>query len=444
MDQPQPTVLKRSQPSAFSLQPPFVLRARIVVPIRREPIEDGAVVVQAGRIAAVGRWRSIHRRFPGSVTDLGDAALLPGLVNAHCHLDYTDMVGLFPPPKSFCDWIKLITTEKSCWTDSDFAKSWQAGAGMLLRTGTTTVGDIEAIPQLLPDVWQATPLRVISFLEMTGVRSRREPATILAEAVEKIESLSLKPCSAGLSPHAPYSTTPGLMRHVATAARRRRWRIVTHVAESATEFEMFKHARGEMFDWLARSQRDMSDCGGVSPVQHLAKSSLLGPNLLAVHVNYLAPGDAELLARKRVSVVHCPRSHDYFRHAEFPRRLLAKAGVNLCLGTDSLATVRKHPRSQPELNMFLEMLAFAAKHPGVPAKQILRMATVNGACALGLKGQAGELACGANADLIVLPCPRKVADIFESVLHHSGDVSASMIAGQWAIAPRFMRQATLF
>ena len=423
----------RVQPSSILHPPSSIFRARIVVPIRRAPIEDGAVVIAGQGIAAVGRWRSIRRRFSGPVTDLGDSVLLPGLINAHCHLDYTGMAGLFPPSKSFCDWIKSITTEKSDWTYSDFAKSWLDGAKMLLRTGTTTVADIEAVPQLLPDLWHATPLRVISFLEMTGVRSRREPEAILAEALGKIESLPPGRCAAGLSPHAPYSTTPGLLRHAAAIARRRRWRIVMHVAESATEFEMFKHGRGEMFDWLARSQRDMSDCGRLSPVQHLAKIRLLGPNLLAVHVNYLAPGDAELLARKRVSVVHCPRSHDYFRHEAFPRRTLAKAGVNICLGTDSLATVRKHPRPQLELNMFLEMRAFAVKHPGVPAKQILQMATANGARALGLAGKAGELVRGANADLIALPCHRKVGDIFEAVVHHAGDVSASMISGRWVI-----------
>ncbi len=435
---------KRSQSSTLNPQPLLILRARVVVPIRRGPIEDGAVVVGCDRIAAVGRWRSIRRTYSGWVVDLGDSILLPGLVNAHCHLDYTGMAGMFPPTKSFCDWIKSITTEKSCWTYSDFAKSWLDGARMLLRTGTTTVADIEAVPQLLPDLWRSTPLRVFSFLEMTGVRSRREPKTILAEMAEKIDSLSPGRCAAGLSPHAPYSTTSKLIKLIAAAARRRRWRVVTHVAESATEFEMFTQGRGEMFDWLMRSQRDMADCGGGSPVQHLVKNRLLGSNLLAVHVNHLAPGDAELLGRKRVSVVHCPRSHDYFRHAEFPRRALAKAGVNLCLGTDSLATVRKHPCTQLELNLFLEMRAFAGKHPGVSPRRILEMATVNGARALGLRGKAGELTRGANADIVVLPWPGRNADSFEAVLHHEGDVNGSMIGGQWALAPRFMQQPALF
>src|SRR6266516_1763479 len=120
---------------------------------------------------------------------------------------------------------------------------------MLLRSGTTTVGDIEALPELLPEVWDATPLRVISFLEMTGVRSRRDPELILQDALARIEALPHRRCAAALSPHAPYSTPPRLLRLAAAAARQRKLRVATHVAESATEFEMFRHGRGEMFDW---------------------------------------------------------------------------------------------------------------------------------------------------------------------------------------------------
>jgi aminodeoxyfutalosine deaminase len=413
----------------------MILRARVVLPIWRPPIEDGAVVVAGNRIAGVGRWRGMGAKLSGPVIDLGDAVLMPGLVNAHCHLDYTHMAGLFPPPRSFCDWIKSITTEKGVWSDSDFARSWLEGARMLVRTGTTTVGDIEAVPQLLPEVWQGTLLRVISFLEMTGIRSRRNPEAILAEAVEKIALLPEGRCTAGLSPHAGYSTTPLLMRRTASVARQRRWRVVTHVSESATEFEMFRLGRGEMYEWLQRSQRNMSDCDGVSPVWHLARTGLLGRNLLATHVNYLAPGDVELLAEKRVSVVHCPRSHDYFRHQAFLRRALAKAGVNLCLGTDSLATVRQRRHQRVELNLFDEMRAFAVSNPGVRPQQIIKMATVQGAQALGLGGRAGELKPNTFADLIALPYKGKTSECFNAVLHHAGPVKVSMIDGEWAVPP---------
>jgi aminodeoxyfutalosine deaminase len=413
----------------------LILRARAVLPIWRPPIEDGAVVVWGGEIAAVGDWRTIRAEYQGTVCDLGDTILMPGLVNAHCHLDYTHMAGLFPPRKSFCDWIKLITTEKAQWTYSDYAESWLDGAKMLLRTGTTTVADIEAVPELLPDVWDATPLRVLSLLEMTGVRSRRNPDAILGDALRTIQSHRHDRCSLGLSPHAPYSTTPRLLRRSAAAARKRKLRVATHVAESATEFEMFQKADGEMFEWLSRNERDMSDCGGISPVQHLARQHLLGPHLMAVHVNYLASGDTRLLAKKNVAVVHCPRSHDYFRHSRFPYRKLATAGVNVSLGTDSLATVRLSRRGRPELNLFLEMQAFANQHQAVPAHKVVQMATQNGARALGLAGQIGEISRNACADLIAIPFTSKRAETNEAVINFSGDVTASMIGGRWAIPP---------
>jgi cytosine/adenosine deaminase-related metal-dependent hydrolase len=362
-------------------------------------------------------------------------ALLPGLVDAHCHLDYTNMAGQFPPPKVFSDWLKVITSAKSQWSYSDYAESWLDGAHMLVRTGTTTVADIEAVPELLPEVWDSTPLRVLSFLEMTGIRSRRAPQAILQEAVDWIDSLKHSRCGAGLSPHAPYSTLPELVRLSARTARKRKWCLTTHVAESLQEFEMFASGRGEMFDWLQRNARDMSDCGLGSPVQHLERCGALGENLLAVHANYLRGKDAALLGKRKVSVVHCPRSHLYFRHGPFPLRQLTRAGVNICLGTDSLASVFKTRRQSIELNLFEEMRALAAAQEGLSPREILDMATINGARALGMKGKIGELSPRAFADLIAIPFSGKVADIYDSVLHHKGNVAASMIEGQWAIAP---------
>jgi aminodeoxyfutalosine deaminase len=422
------------QPS--TINPQLILRSRVVLPISRPPVKDGAVLIHGNRIAEVGRWRDLSAQVSeASVVDLGDAVLLPGLVNAHCHLDYTDMAGQFPPQKSFTDWIKLITTAKSEWSYTEFAESWLRGSKMLVRTGTTTVADFENVPELLPEVWIATPLRVISFLEMTGVKSRRDPHAILRGALERIESLAHERSSASLAPHAPYSTTPELVKLSAEAARRRQWPLSIHVAESAQEFEMFKRARGVMFDWLKRNERDMDDCGLGSPIQQLHRCGALEKNLLAVHVNYLGPNDAALLKRKQVSLAHCPRSHSYFQHAKFPFTKLAKAGVNICLGTDSLATVIKTRRQTVELNMFAEMRAFSATHPRVPAKNILQMATINGARALGRAGQFGESSKGALADLIAIPFAGRVAAVHETVVQFEGEVAASMIDGQWAIAP---------
>ena len=413
----------------------MILRARVVLPVTRPPIDDGAVLISGNRIRTVCGWRDLTVRADEQVIELGDTILLPGFVNAHCHLDYTDLAGEIPATQRFTDWIKSITTAKAGKIYADFAQSWLRGAQMLLRTGTTTVADIESVPELLPEVWLATPLRVFSFLEMTGVKSRREPRLVLDDAVRKIESLPASRGGAGLSPHAPYSTRPELLRLSAAAALEKGWRLVTHVAESNLEMQMFSHARGEMFDWLQRNDRDMSDCGLGSPVQHLERHDYLSDNLLAVHVNYLAPGDAALLGQRGVSVAHCPRSHAFFRHRRFPREELAGAGVNICLGTDSLASVTKMRGRSIELNLFTEMQAFAAAHPDAPPERIVRMATVNGACALGLQGKIGEVSENAMADLIVVPFRGGSPDAFEAVIQHVGDVAASTIDGEWVKCP---------
>lgn len=425
----------RGQLSSQSL----ILRARAVLPISAPPIENGAVVTHGDRIVAADRWGRIPRELTSTnaatLLDLGDVVLLPGLINAHCHLDYTDMAGLWPSPKKFTDWIPWMLAAKAEWSYSNYARSWLNGAKMLLQSGTTSVADIEAAPELLPDVWDSTPLRVFSYLEMTSVRSKRDPAEILDEALRKIGSLEHHRCAAALSPHAPYSTSPELLRLCARAAREKNLRTAVHVAESQQEFEMFTHARGEMFDWLKKNGRDNSDCGLGTPLEHLDRAGLASGNFMAIHANYLDDGDFKLLPKRGVSVVHCPRSHHYFQHKTFPLEKLLAANVNICLGTDSLATVAKNGKDSLELNLFSEMQAFSRSNPGCAPETILKMATVNGARALGLAGKIGELSSYACADLIAVPFAGKISDACEAVLNLDGRVNGSMIAGQWAVAP---------
>lgn len=414
----------------------FALRARVILPVSQPAIEDGAVFVSRGRIAAVGRWRDLRRKAPAHVHDLGDAVLLPGLVNAHCHLDYTDMAGAIPSPKNFLGWIEAIVALKAAWDYSDYAQSWLNGAKQLLRSGCTTVADIEAVPELLPEVWTATPLRVLSFLELISVRRRQRPATLVRQAARKIHALPQGRSCAALSPHALYTTNPELLKLVRRTSHRSRWPLTMHVAESTLEFEMFRHGRGAMFDWLRRNGRDMSDCGARSPVQQLAALKLLHPRFLAVHVNHLAPGDADLLARACAHVVHCPRSHAFFRHTPFPFAELHDAGVNLCLGTDSLASIGKEGRRKPELDLFAELRAFAAQQPGLSPEEFLDLVTRNPAAALGERGRLGELTRRAHADLLVLRSNATPESAAESVVHAAPDIAGVMIGGEWAMEPQ--------
>ncbi len=408
----------------------LLLRARVVVPVSRPPLDDGAVFISGGHVAECGRWADLASRHAGQpTTDLGDVILLPGLINAHCHLDYTGMAAGIPPQKHFADWIKAILAHKAAWSYTDFAESWVRGAAMLLRSGVTTVLDIEAVPELLPEVWAATPLRVISALELTGIRSGQDPAQLVADALAAFPAPPDERKQPALSPHSLYATRPALLRFAHAAAAERGWPLTVHVAESREEFELFQHRRGNLHDWLA-PQRDLSECVGATPVECLEILGVLSPRMLAVHVNCLGAGDAERLARYGVSVVHCPRSHDYFHHPAFPYEALRRAGVNICLGTDSLASVRGTNRSSIELSLFKEMQLLATTNRQLRPEEILRLATLHGARALGRAGQLGELSPGATADLIALPWHGPRQEVFEAVVRNDRPVAAAFIGGE--------------
>ena len=414
----------------------MILRARCILPISAPPIDNGALVFEDGRIAWAGRWRDLENPGDRKVRDLGEVALLPGLINAHAHLDYTSMGGRIPPPRFFPDWVKTILYFKAHWSFSEFAESWLKGARMLLESGTTTVADIESVPELLPQVWESTPLRVISFLELTGVKSQRPPAEILSEALDRIDGLARpdrKECA--LSPHALYSTQPELIRASAKIGAGRGMLLSTHLAESLPEFQMFCDSAGPFYDWM-KGQRRMDDCRGASPVQLAHEYGLLSSRFLAIHVNYLAPEDETLLARARASVVHCPRSHDYFGHDPFPYARLAKAGVNICLGSDSLASTRKFGNSDPELNLWYDMRAFARAHPGVAPQEILRLATIQGALALNKETELGQLKPGFAADVIstLYSGPIQEARIYEELLH-TAQARDVFIGGESVLSP---------
>jgi cytosine/adenosine deaminase-related metal-dependent hydrolase len=414
----------------------MVIRARCLLPISDPPIENGAILTEGPRIKWIGRWKECPVEAGATVLDLGEVVLMPGLINAHCHLDYTSMAGKIPPPKDFSDWVKTILSFKAHWSFSEYAESWLRGARMLLNSGTTTVADIEAVPELPPETWQATPLRLISFYELTGVKSQRAPDAMLTEALQWSDNLpQIAGKEFGLSPHALYSTTPEMIRKASALAREKKLLLTTHLAESESEFQMFTDSRGPFFDWL-KGQRAMTDCGKGSPVQLAHEYGLLGPNLLAIHVNYLARGDAELLGQSRSSVIHCPRSHEYFQHAPFAVDQLRLSGVNICLGTDSLASSLKAAGRDPELNLWDEMRLFAQKNPGVSPRDILRMTTTHPARAIQKSDELGALAPGFFADVLALTYSGPVNEtrLHEELLY-SGSVREVFIGSEQVRTP---------
>lgn len=403
----------------------------MVVPMGNPPMENGAVVVNGSRIHSVCRWADLISARRRQVVDLGESVLLPGFVNCHCHLDYTAMSGQIPPPRRFVDWIQAIVAIKSAWSRAQFVESWVAGARMLEQSGVTSVLNIESVPELLPEVWRTTALRLCSCLELINVQSPEAAKPLVRAAVQKsreLESPHGNRC--GLSPHALYTATDELFLSARDEARSQSRLLTTHVAESAEEDAMYRFATGPLFDWI-QTRGQTAHCGEGSPVSILDRLGYFRAPVVAAHVNYLAPEDERILADRNVAVAHCPRSSRYFDHAPFPWRRLRNAGVNIALGTDSLASTSKTGKTNPRLDFFAEFACLAGQSDAPSPHEILQFATMNGAKALCRQNELGQLSPGFLADAIAIPYAGRTESFAEAIVHHQGGVFASMIHGRW-------------
>jgi cytosine/adenosine deaminase-related metal-dependent hydrolase len=368
--------------------------ADVVLPVSSAPIQRGAVRVEGTRITGLGPAASVAPKPGEEVVDLGAATLLPGLINAHCHLDYTRFRGAIDARHGFTEWIKRINALRRSFTTEDYLAAIDEGFGLLAGGGTTTVANIESFPELLP-LLSVPPLRTWWFLELIDVRVRIDEDATLLGALSFFDSHPDWPGGFGLSPHAPYTASVDLYRLARTCGEKFGMLSTTHIAESVEEHEMFTHGRGPLYDFLAGMGRDNSDCGHGSALSHLVEHGVIGPDCLIVHLNYLQDYDYDLLAGLGASVVHCPKCHTYFGHAPFPLAALRGRGINICLGTDSLA-------SNNSLDLRSEMREARELH-GLTPREVLEMATLNGALALGQAGRLGEISPGAYADLVAFP-----------------------------------------
>lgn len=379
--------------------------------------------LDGGRISEIGPWGECYNQ--SEAEDLGEVILMPGLVNTHCHLDYTDFVGAIPPTSSFSEWIRAIVDLKADVDDVAHQASWLRGAQQCLNHGITTLGNIETRRDLLPDLWSQTSLRMVSFLEIILLQRESDVEKELNELQTWIWGNTPPRGCVGLSPHAPYTAKYELLERCVGF---RDLPMAMHIGESAEEDLMFREGSGAMFDMLARVGRDMDDCAGQSPLANVQRAGLLGERFVLVHGNYLDEADRRLVSRADAHWVHCPRSHHYFGHKAFAMDAVRNAEINLCLGTDSLATVCD---TNAELDLFEEMRMFVQHHPQVTADACVRMVTHNAARALGLEEQVGTLESGKMADFITLPWNEKSGDVAEQIVAHQGEVTSVMINGEW-------------
>jgi len=382
--------------------------ARWVVPISAEPIRDGWVLVDDGRIAAVGRGSANDGV---REVDLGESAILPGLVNAHTHLELSYLHDLVSPSADFVTWIRDVMAARRARPDPKAPEILDAVDRAIAQSvgcGTALVGDISNTLVTWAPLARSA-IGGVLFYELIKFNAP-EPDAFVSAAIGAIDGLErTERLRASLAAHAPYSVAPLVFRAVRHALDRRPSdRCSVHLSESAEEVEFIAQGSGA---WRAL----LEDVGawdpewipsGVSPVRYLDETGFLDARVIAVHGVHMSGDDLTRLQRRGTTLVTCPRSNAHTGAGVPSLRLFYESGVPIAIGTDSLA-------SSPDLSVFAELATMRALDPDIPAPRLLESATRIGARALGFDDEYGTIESGKRARLLTVAIPPSTDDVQE-------------------------------
>ncbi|MEI8373554.1 MAG: amidohydrolase family protein [Planctomycetota bacterium] len=413
---------------------PRSLRARWVFPVAGPPLHDAAVTISRGRIVAVGNPPD-----DVPIEDLGQVALVPGLINAHTHLEFSDLASpIGRPGIELVEWLGRVI-EHRAHAPARNRLSIEQGLRESVGHGVTTIGEI-AQPGGTGDAYRASPCNGTLFLELIAPRVDRIGTALKAaekhildvgpwQAVGWAELGRVPPAShwqPGLGPHAPYTVHPELLARAVDLTIEHKIPLAMHLAESREEIDFLRNGRGPFRDLLeSRGAWDPSARPhGSRPLDELRVLSRTH-RALVVHGNYLDDEEIDFLGRQRprMAVVYCPRTHAWFGHARYPLEMLLTAGAIVALGTDSRA-------SSPDHSLLAEMRHIAREFPTMSRATILELGTRGGARALGLDSQVGTLEPGKWANMAVIALPEDAAaNPHELLLDAAGAVVATWVRG---------------
>ena len=386
-------------------------RSAWLLPISQSPLRDAWVHLDGGRIVAFGAWRPGDRLPPDGV-DLGEAAVLPGLVNAHTHLELSWMRGRVPKNDTFPAWIRSVIALRSAGSQPDvITKSITQGIDEARAFGTAVIGDVSNT------LASSAPLRdrempALVFHELLGFMAEKAPA-VAAQGLEALaKSSDTDLLRHTLSPHAPYSVSPPLFQEIGKALRHRRnARTTVHLGESDAEIQFLRDGTGPFRSMLADlGAWDPSwmppKCG---PVEYMDRLGLLDERMAVVHGVQLGVPELRRLADRQSTLVTCPRGNRLTCAGTPPIAEFFESGVRVAVGTDSLAGV-------PDLNLFAELAELRRLAPQVAAGRLLEAATANGAYALGFEADFGTIETGKRGRLIAVASDAREPDVEESLV----------------------------
>lgn len=379
-----------------------------VLPVASPKIRNGAVVLSDdGRIVEFGTGQDILKKYSDKSIQTvvsKNSVILPGLVNAHTHLELSMMKGVIPHGLPFSEWVFEAITKRFQFSDATIFADCEKQIRALESCGTVAVGDIANHSATSLPLLEKSTLYAVVYNEVTGFAGSIAKERF-QEFVKKIPAVSDKKIRHALAPHAPYSVSPELFRLIAEYNGLEKYSTV-HLAESKDESEFLMTGSGPMKEMIKKIGRwdENWKAPTTTPVSYMNKLGILNSKMLIVHAVHVSDEDIDLLKWHRVPICSCPRSNVHINvGGTSPVEKYLQAGLNVCLGTDSLA-------SNEDLNLWNEMTFFKKIHPSISNEQIIEMATINGACALGLDSQIGSIEKGKDGALIRVESVKQIDD----------------------------------
>lgn len=392
----------------------IIYTARWVIPISTPPIERGAVAFDQDRILSVGSLSNLQAQYPhAAIQDFGEAAILPGFVNTHSHLELTAFRGRLEET-SFQRWIvQLIKLKRERLNADDLLNSARLGCIEAIRSGITTLGDTSDAAAPLQALIESGQRGVI-FQECFGPACEQAQSSIddlsakldvhreqLAQSVNDAQSRLL----IGISPHAPYSVSAALYEKAAKFALDQKLDVAIHTAESRDETSLLKNKTGAFAESLTARGIEFS-APGCSTIKYFDQLGVLETSLLLIHCVTVDDQDIELIARHHARIAHCPKSNAKFGHGIAPLEKFKQAGITVGLGSDSVASNNTCDLIEEARFASLLHRSIARNAALLSPEEMLRMMTIDGARALGLDAKVGSLEATKQADLTVIDLSR--------------------------------------
>ena len=402
--------------------------ARWVLPITQPPIENGTVVESDGLISYVGPRADAPS---GKDHELGEAILLPGLVNTHTHLELTAMRGFLEDCR-FAEWIDKLRQSRNEILDTEMLlDSARFGIVEGLEAGITTYADTCSSGVAL-QAMRELGVRGIMYQEVFGPDPSQAEIAMreLEERIEKLQLEQTELVALGVSPHAPYTVSDPLYDAAARFANARRLPLAMHIAESEPEYDIVASGTGDFAErWRRRGIPVVPRAR--SPIALLEQRGALERGPLLIHCVRVDDADIEIMARHRCAVAHCPASNAKFGHGIAPLLPLLAAGIRVGMGSDSVASNNRMDILDESRLAVLIHRAATRRHDAFGAHQALELATIGGARALGIDSRVGSLEVGKDADLaafrIDIPRTTPVGDPYASAIFALPGRSAALV-----------------